>query len=44
METLKKIQSKTNNSISQINISIKSLVSRVEQGQNRLTGTEDKVE
>jgi methyl-accepting chemotaxis protein len=43
METLKDNQSKINNSISQINISIKSLVNRVEQVEN-IIGTEDKVE
>jgi hypothetical protein len=44
METLKNNQSKVNNSISQIKISIKCLVNREEQVENRVSGMEDKLE
>jgi hypothetical protein len=44
METLKNNQSEVNNSISQIKISVKSLVNREQQDENRVSGTEDKVE
>jgi prefoldin subunit 5 len=39
METLKNNKSKMNNSIAQINISFKSLANRVEQIDNRVSGT-----
>jgi predicted nucleic acid-binding Zn-ribbon protein len=44
IEILKKNQSEMNSSIFQIKISIKTLVSRVEQVENRVSGTEDKEE
>jgi hypothetical protein len=44
METLKNNQSEVNNSISQIKISVKSLVNREQQDENRVSGMEDKVE
>jgi prophage DNA circulation protein len=44
MKTLKYNQSKINNFISQIKISIKILVNRVEQVESRVSGMEDKVE
>jgi methyl-accepting chemotaxis protein len=43
METLKNNQFKISNSISQINITIGSLANRVEQAENRVSGTEDRV-
>jgi predicted nucleic acid-binding Zn-ribbon protein len=42
VETLKNNQSKRNNSISQINIAIESLVNTVEQVENRISGMETK--
>jgi uncharacterized coiled-coil protein SlyX len=44
IEILKKNQSEMNSSIFQIKISIKTLVSRVEQVENRVSGTKGKVE
>jgi chromosome segregation ATPase len=44
MKTLKNNQSKINNSIFQITIAIESLVNRMEQVGNRVSGKEDKVE
>jgi predicted nucleic acid-binding Zn-ribbon protein len=42
IEILKKNQSEMNNLMSQIKISIESLVNRVEQVENRVSGTKDK--
>jgi methyl-accepting chemotaxis protein len=44
IEILKNNQSEMNSSIPQIKISIKSLADRAEQFENRVSGTEDKVE
>jgi ParB-like chromosome segregation protein Spo0J len=44
METLKNNQYKINNAISQINITSKSLANRVEKADNRVSGTEDRVD
>jgi hypothetical protein len=44
MEILKTNQSEKNNLISQNNVTIKSFAKRVEQVENRVSGTEYKVE
>jgi prophage DNA circulation protein len=44
METLKNNQSEVSNSIYQMNILTKSLVNRADHIENRISGTEDKVE
>jgi hypothetical protein len=44
VQTLKTNQSEINSSISQIKISMKSLANGVEHVENRVSGTEDKLE